>query len=91
MTSLGVLYGILVAPSPLATARRGVQDGNAASKQPPLAFLPCWLLNGFIFAAPLGLVVAVSIPASRLLNSVKTLEEYGRRSPHLVVAILQDY
>jgi hypothetical protein len=73
MTSIGVCYGILVAPSPMVYARR-MPNGELVPRKGPLSGLPCWILNGFIIAAPLALIATVLPPAVKLTSAVKKQE-----------------
>ena len=73
MTSIAVCYGILVAPSPMVYARR-TASGELIPRKGPLSGLPCWILNGFIIAAPLALIATVLPPAVKLTHAVKTQE-----------------
>lgn len=74
LTSLGVIYGILVAPTPLAKLRHA-HDDTISAPPSPLAGMPCWLLNAFIFVAPLLILVSIIIPAVMLVTAVQKSEE----------------
>lgn len=73
MTSIGVCYGILVAPSPMVYARR-TASGELVPRRGPLSGLPCWLLNAFVVAAPVSLIASVTPPAVKLTLAVKKQE-----------------
>lgn len=73
MTSIGVIYGVLVAPSPIGYARRS-EANHLEPAHSPLAGLPCWLLNAFIFVAPGLLIISVVVPAVRLIVASKDIE-----------------
>lgn len=87
-TSTGILYAILVTPSPLAYARKLDAHGQLVAHQPPLAGLPVWLLNSFIFAAPVAVSVAVLIPGIRLILACKRMELFGI---HVVFATVEAF
>ena len=74
-TSAGVLYGTLVASSPIAY--HSGSTGEVRAARPPLAFLPCWFLNSFLFSVPIITIIAVGVPAGKLLASTNALEAYG--------------
>lgn len=83
MTSIGVCYGILVAPSPMVYAKR-TASGELVPRKGPLSGLPCWILNSFVVAAPLALLVTVLPPAIKLTMAVKRQELHaGTVSPAL--------
>jgi hypothetical protein len=73
MTSVGCIYGILVAPSPFSYAKRGV-NADLIPARSPLSSLPCWMLNGFVVLAPTILIASVLGPAITLTLAVKRLE-----------------
>lgn len=76
LTSTGVLYGVLVAPTALVNIKRS-RDDTLLPPQAPLAGLPCWLLNSFIFLAPTVVIVSILVPAIKLVAAVKQSEELG--------------
>lgn len=76
LTSTGVLYGVLVVPTALGDVRRTRED-TLLPPQAPLAGLPCWLLNSFIFLAPTVVIVSILVPAIKLVNAVKKNEQLG--------------
>jgi hypothetical protein len=82
MTSTGVLYGVLVAPTGLANIRRSSED-TLLPPQLPLAGLPCWLLNAFVFTAPMVVIVSVLVPSILLVLAVKKSEHLGSKWPYL--------
>lgn len=77
LTSTGVLYGVLVAPTALADIRRTRED-TLLPPQAPLAGLPCWVLNTFIFLAPTLVIVSILVPATMLVEAVKQGEQLAR-------------
>ena len=91
LPSLGVLYAILVAPSPLSFARRAPSGGHLVPHKPPLGWIPSWILNSFIFIAPLTVLIAVLIPGVRLVKAVKNLEDFSIAVLERILVLAAEY
>ncbi|CAD6567698.1 MAG: hypothetical protein CYPHOPRED_002002 [Cyphobasidiales sp. Tagirdzhanova-0007] len=91
LTFIGVIYAILVTASPLAYARRAPSDGQLVSHQPPLARTPCWLLNAFIFAAPIVTLIGILVPGIRLIHATRSLELYSHGFFETIQAFATNY
>lgn len=61
-------------PTAMGDIRR-TRDDSLLPPQAPLAGLPCWFLNSFIFLAPTAVIVSILVPGIKLVNAVKSSEE----------------
>lgn len=81
-SAIGCIYAVLVTPSPLISSRRQQADPSILDATAPLSGIPCWVLNTFVFAAPLAVLITILVPGIRLILSVRGLEKTGIKVWH---------